>query len=118
MACAIPQIRSQRGVAAQLREDPGADLDVIARDLGASRRTIEWRFHEQTGMSLGRWRQRLQLAMAIELLASGASVGETGRAVGYSSTSAFVTAFRRQLGTTPGRYFNAPAATTTAAPGT
>jgi AraC-like DNA-binding protein len=47
----------------------------------------------------------LQLVRAIELLAGGTSVSEAGWVVGYSSTSAFVTAFRRQLGTTPGRYF-------------
>ncbi len=58
-------------------------------------------------MTLGRWRQRLQLVKSIELLANGASVSEAGWAVGYSSTSAFVTAFRRQLGITPGRYFSA-----------
>jgi len=57
-------------------------------------------------MSLGRWRQRLQLVRAIELLAAGTSVSEAGWAVGYASTSAFVTAFRRHLATTPGRYFS------------
>lgn len=92
-------------VATQLRHDPGADLDALARRVGASRRTIERRFREQTGLSLGRWRQRLQIVRSIELLAGGASVSEAGWAVGYASTSAFVTAFRRQLGTTPGRYF-------------
>lgn len=95
-------------VATQLNHDPGADLDVLAHRVGASRRTLERRFREQTGMTLGRWRQRLQLVRAIELLASGTSVSETGWSVGYASTSAFVTAFRRQVGTTPGRYF-APA---------
>lgn len=88
-----------------LRHDPGADLDSLAARVGASRRTLERRFRDQTGMSLGRWRQRLQLVRAIELIAQGRSVSEVGVAVGYSSTSAFVTAFRRQLGTTPGRYF-------------
>jgi AraC-like DNA-binding protein len=92
-------------VARQLQRDPGADLDALARRVGASRRTLERRFREHTGMSLGRWRQRLQLVRAIELLAAGGSVSETGWHVGYASTSAFVTAFRRQLGTTPGRYF-------------
>lgn len=92
-------------VATQLHLDPGADLDALARRVGASRRTLERRFREQTGLSLGRWRQRLQLVSAIELLAGGTSVSETGWRVGYASTSAFVTAFRRQLGTTPGRYF-------------
>jgi AraC-like DNA-binding protein len=92
-------------LAGMLHQDPGADLDALVARTGAGRRTMERRFRDQTGMSLGRWRRRLQLLRAIELMAQGCSVSETGRAVGYASTSAFVTAFRRQLGTTPGRYF-------------
>ncbi|MDH5519758.1 MAG: helix-turn-helix domain-containing protein, partial [Acidimicrobiia bacterium] len=102
----IPTDSAGADVALRLRREPGADLDALARDAGVSRRTLERQFHEQTDMSLGRWRQRLQLMVAIELLASGASVSEAGWTVGYSSTSAFVTAFRRQMGITPGRYFN------------
>jgi AraC-like DNA-binding protein/quercetin dioxygenase-like cupin family protein len=93
-------------VAARLLHDPGADIDALAGQVGASRRTLERRFLEQTGMSLGRWRHRLQLLRSIELLAGGTSVSEAGWIVGYASTSAFVTAFRRQVGTTPGRYFD------------
>lgn len=101
----IPTDSAGAEVASRLRLEPGADLNTLARDAGVSRRTLERKFHEQTDMSLGRWRQRLQLMVAIELLASGASVSEAGRTVGYSSTSAFVTAFRSQMGVTPGRYF-------------
>jgi len=32
----------------------------------------------------------------------------SANAVGYESTSAFVAAFRRALGTTPGQYFKKP----------
>ncbi|HYN34684.1 MAG TPA: helix-turn-helix transcriptional regulator [Ilumatobacteraceae bacterium] len=92
-------------VAALLREKPGTNLDSICRRVGAGRRTIERRFREQTGMTLGRWRQRLQLVRAIELIAEGRTVSESGVMVGYATTSAFITAFRHQLGTTPGRYF-------------
>lgn len=95
-------------LAGLLRHDPGANLDDLALRVGASRRTLERRFHDQTGLSLGRWRQRLRLVHAIELMAEGRPVSEVGWAVGYASTSAFVTAFRRQLGTTPGRYFAPP----------
>lgn len=92
-------------VAALLRDEPGADLELICRRVGAGRRTIERRFLEQTGTTLGRWRQRLQLVRAIELMAEGSTVSEAGATVGYSTTSAFITAFRHHLGTTPGRYF-------------
>jgi AraC-like DNA-binding protein len=39
-------------------------------------------------------------------LADDVTVTRTALAVGYESTSAFVAAFRRTIGTTPGRYFN------------
>ena len=103
----MPDDQDTTEFARRLREQPGADLDAVARDLGMNRRTVERRFKEQTGMSLGRWRERLRLVAAIELLATGSSVTDAGLTVGYSTTSAFVTAFRRQLGTTPGRYFTA-----------
>jgi AraC-like DNA-binding protein/mannose-6-phosphate isomerase-like protein (cupin superfamily) len=93
-------------VATLLREEPGADLGSLCRRVGASRRTIERRFRDETATSLGRWRQRLQLVRAIELMSEGRSVSEAAATVGYSTTSAFVTAFKRQLGTTPGRYFD------------
>src|SRR5436305_1492043 len=45
---------------------------------------------------------------SLHLLAEGEAVAEVANAVGYESTSAFVAAFRRALGTTPGRYFKNP----------
>lgn len=88
-----------------LRDEPEADLELICRRVGTDRRTIERRFLVQTGTTLGRWRQRLQLVRAIELMAARSTLSETGATVGYSTTSVFITAFRHQLGTTPSRYF-------------
>jgi AraC-like DNA-binding protein len=47
------------------------------------------------------WRQRLRLLHAVSLLGTGASVTAVGLEAGYASTSAFVAAFRKQLGQTP-----------------
>jgi AraC-like DNA-binding protein len=80
----------------------------LAREAGASLRTLERLFQAQTGVSLGAWHQRARIMRALTHLADGMSVTATGLAVGYSSTSAFVVAFRRATGTTPGRYFRAP----------
>lgn len=80
-------------------------LAQLATDSGASVRTLERLFQAQTGISFGRWRQRARLLQALRLLAAGNSVTATALAVGYDSTSAFVAAFRRTLGATPGTYF-------------
>jgi AraC-like DNA-binding protein len=41
----------------------------------------------------------------MRLLAGGAPVTTVALEVGYESTSAFIAAFARALGTTPGRYY-------------
>jgi AraC-like DNA-binding protein len=56
-------------------------------------------------MTFGRWRQRLRFVEALRLLAKGHAVTRVALDVGYQSPSAFISAFRRELGTTPGRYF-------------
>ena len=102
---AEPNDELARAAAQLLRDDPSVELDAVARAIGTTRRTLERRFLASSGSSLGRWRQRVQLARALELLALGTSVTEAGAAVGYSTTSAFIDAFRRALGATPARYF-------------
>ena len=55
-------------------------------------------------MTFGKWRQQLRLLRAMELLASGEKVTAAAAEAGYNSTSAFISMFRKQLGTTPTRY--------------
>lgn len=94
-----------RRAAELLRADPARDLDELAREMAVSRRTLERSFQQDTGLTLGRWRQRARLLRALELLADGESVTATSIAVGYASPSAFVLAFRNALDATPARYF-------------
>lgn len=79
-----------------------------AREAGASSRTLARLFHRETGMAFGAWRQQLRLLRALERLAAGESVTGVALALGYESTSAFIAMFRRNLGETPGRYFERP----------
>jgi AraC-like DNA-binding protein len=46
----------------------------------------------------------VRIAASLRLLAQGMDVGLVASEVGYRSLSAFVVAFRRDLGCTPGRY--------------
>jgi AraC-like DNA-binding protein len=102
-----PKDARARRAADWLRAHPGDDasLERIARGVGASKRTLERLFRDETGMSLGAWRQQLRLLQALPLLAAGEPVTSVALAVGYESTSAFIARFRQVLGTTPGRYY-------------
>jgi AraC-like DNA-binding protein len=93
-------------VARLLRADParGDGVTTLARTAGASVRTLQRLFREETGMRFVEWRQRLRLLQAITLLEQDMSVTAAGAAAGYASTSAFIAAFREQTGETPSRY--------------
>jgi AraC-like DNA-binding protein len=104
----LPLPRDARAlrVANALRDAPdeGAPVATLARRAGASRRTIERLFLAETGMTIGDWRRRLRLLHAVRTLAEGGGVTDAALAVGYTSVSAFIAAFRKTFGTTPGRY--------------
>jgi AraC-like DNA-binding protein len=74
------------------------------RKLGMSERTLARRFEAEVGMSLRSWRRRLRLFKAIELLGGGLGVTRTAMELGYGSTSAFVYAFRTEMGCSPQAY--------------
>jgi len=80
-------------------------LAQICSRSGASKRTIERLFQEEAGMTFGRWRQQLRLMHAMRLLAEGAKVTHAALEAGYSTPSAFISMFRKSLGTTPTVYF-------------
>jgi len=85
--------------------DDQRTLERLCRDCGASKRTIERLFIAETKMTFSKWRQQVRLLHAMQLLASGEKVTGAAMEAGYSSTSAFISMFRKQLGTTPTRFF-------------
>jgi AraC-like DNA-binding protein len=95
-------------VAEKVLADPGNSraLSGICEDCGASKRTIERLFLEETRLSLGRWRQQARLLHAIRLIASGEKIISAALDAGYNSPSAFIVRFKKLLGCTPGRYFD------------
>src|SRR4030095_13558728 len=82
-------------VAEILIEDPtdARSLEQICKDCGASKRTVERLFFQQTAMTLGRWRQQLRLLHGLRALALGSKVTSAALDAGYNSTSAFIAAF-------------------------
>ena len=102
----MPADARARAAAEVMLADPGGPpLDDVARAVGASKRTLERAFLRETAMTLGRWRRRLRLVEALRRLAEGHAVTRVALEIGYETPSAFVSAFRRELGRTPGRYF-------------
>ena len=83
--------------------DPRSTEDW-GRELGMSSRTLTRRFEAEIGMSLRSWRRRMRLFKAIELLGGGMDVTRTALDLGYGSPSAFIYAFRMELGVSPRSY--------------
>ena len=90
-----------------LQDEPGRSdsLAELSARAGASKRTVERLFYDETRLTVGRWRQQAQLLHALRLLAAGESVTRVAMGVGYDSTSAFISMFKLALGTTPGRFY-------------
>ncbi|WP_202307363.1 AraC family transcriptional regulator [Dryocola clanedunensis] len=78
--------------------------------LAMSERNLARLVVKETGLNFRRWRQQLQVIIALQLLIDGSTVQKVGQALGYESTNAFITMFRNALGTTPGRYLASLAA--------
>lgn len=62
---------------------------------------------KETGLNFRRWRHQLQLILALQMLVRGLNVQQVALTLGYDSTTAFITMFRKGLGQTPGRYLAA-----------
>jgi AraC-like DNA-binding protein len=94
-------------IAELLLADPSdrRPLSEFCKAAGASKRTAERLFQHDVGMTLGKWRQQLRLMQALRLLAEGAKVTHAALEAGYSTPSAFISMFRKSLGSTPRLYF-------------
>jgi len=66
--------------------------------------TFRRHFLQQTGLSFSAWRQRACVVTALAWLVAGKSVNEVALSLGYDSSSAFSTMFRRVTGQVPSFY--------------
>ncbi|MFI6866716.1 AraC family transcriptional regulator [Nocardia sp. NPDC050406] len=96
-----------REVADALLADPADDrtLGAFAAAVATSPRTLARLFREDTGITFGQWRTQIRLAASLPLLAAGMPIARIAGRVGYATPSAYVAAFRREVGVSPGRYF-------------
>jgi AraC-like DNA-binding protein len=120
LTAGLPWPRSERllRLCEALYIDPadGRSSDEWAKALGMSSRTLTRQFEAEIGSSLRSWRRRLRLLKAIELLSGGTSVTETALQLGYGSASAFVFAFREEMGATPHAYIRKTVSAAPASP--
>jgi len=78
--------------------------DRWARALFMSSSTFRRHFLQQTGLSFSAWRQRACVVTALAMLVAGKSVNQVALSLGYDSSSAFSTMFRRVTGLVPSFY--------------
>lgn len=97
-----------RTIFTSMMENPAhrGTIESWARHAGLSQRTLARVVAAETGMSFGRWRQQLNLILAMQWMAAGASVQQVALDLGYESAGSFVTMFRKALGTSPARYMS------------
>ncbi|WP_455174766.1 AraC family transcriptional regulator [Azospirillum largimobile] len=80
-------------------------LGEWAKRVAMSERSLARLMIRETGLTFGRWRQQLHLVVALRELSSGAAVQTVADSLGYESVNAFITMFKKALGSTPAQYF-------------
>lgn len=102
----LPSDPRARAFAALLLSPEGmqGSLADHARGAGASLRTLQRVFLNQTRLSLEAWRGRARMQQAVVSLSAGTSVTAAAFDAGYQSPSAFIAAFKRTFGVTPARW--------------
>lgn len=93
-------------IASALVDDPSdrSTMAQWAKRVAMSENSLARLVQQETGLTFGRWRQQLQLIIAIRSLAAGATVQQVSGDLGYESVSAFITMFKKALGASPAKY--------------
>ncbi len=104
----ISDNRKIRMIANALTADPSnrSTLEVWATRVAMSERSLARLMLRETGLTFGRWRQQLHIIVALRELASGVAVQNVASQLGYGSVNAFITMFKKVLGSTPTHYFS------------
>jgi len=106
LCLALPLDSRAVSAAVWIQENPESRLDfkTIAEKHGCSLRTLQRLFVKETGLSPDAWRQKARLIHGVTQLSCGSSVTAAGLGCGYDSVSAFIAAFKKHFGVTPGCY--------------
>jgi AraC-like DNA-binding protein/quercetin dioxygenase-like cupin family protein len=101
-----PSDRRLLPICSALTADPAdrRNLKEWAQSVGASDRTIERLFMQETGLTFHRWREQMRVLRSLTLLGSGRAVKNVALELGFANPSTFITMFRKIMGVTPGTY--------------
>lgn len=93
-------------VCASILARPGEEhrIDELARQAGASVRSLGRLAVHELGCPLSTWRQQARILSAVPMLIAGESVAGTARSLGYETAGAFAAMFRRFVGMSPREY--------------
>lgn len=93
-------------LASALLQNPGdrSTIDELAARYAMSESTFARLVAKETGMTFGRWRQRLHILVAMQRLTAGSSVQAVSLDLGYETPSAFITMFKKTMGKSPRRF--------------
>lgn len=80
------------------------NIETWSKQAGLGERTFARMIAAQTGMSFGRWRQRLNVILALQWMNAGKTVESVAFDLGYENVGSFITMFRKAMGTSPARY--------------
>ncbi len=84
--------------------DDNSTLEVWAKRVFSTKRTLARHFRKDLKISFNDWRQRARLVKAIELLNEPISINEIAYQLGYSQGSSFIKMFRKLTGITPEQF--------------
>lgn len=104
----LPHTLSRLTPIAEILEESPLDarkLEDWAQFSGSSASSLQRLVRRETGRSFLAWRLQFRLLWALEQLAAGRVLAEVSEALDYRRADTFSEVFRRELSTTPARYF-------------
>jgi AraC-like DNA-binding protein len=103
----MPKDKRLLKISNRLNQHPGDNttLEQWGTRIGATPRTINRIFNKETHMGFVQWRQRLRILYSLDKIEQGENMESIALGLGYESSSAFITMFKKHLGSSPKRYF-------------
>jgi AraC-like DNA-binding protein len=79
-------------------------IESWSKRVGLSQRSLARMISTETGMSFGRWRERLNIILALQWMAAGTTVEKAAFDLGYENPGSFIRMFHKAMGASPARY--------------